>query len=252
VAATRVSALNQLVAVRKGVQPDVHTAITALHRESQKVPLLSGLTRKYRKIRDEDADLPGESQPVQVRLTEVLDQVRAQYTRLWDVTAAVDWTNCTAVADVVVGDETVVAAAPVSFLIFLEKQLVDLHTIVARLPVLDPAERWHWDGNATAWATETTTTVRTKKELRNHVVAPATDKHPAQVQTYPEDVPVGYWDVIKFSGALPGATRAQLLDRITVLREAVKIAREKANMTAAVDPKPAAGVFNFLYALRDF
>lgn len=38
---------------------------------------------------------------------------------------------------------------------------------------------------------------------RNHVKAEATDKHPAQVEVYHEDVPVGYWTTVKFSGALP-------------------------------------------------
>jgi hypothetical protein len=35
------------------------------------------------------------------------------------------------------------------------------------------------------------------------VKAEATEKHPAQVEVYHEDVVVGQWKTVKFSGALP-------------------------------------------------
>jgi len=246
VVATRTAALNQLVAVRKGVQSEVHSGISRLHHLSQKVNLLSGFIRTYRTIRDEDPALPGETQRVQVRANEVLLDVRELLTRLWNVTAQVDWTNCVARSDVVIGDQVILREAPVTFLIFLEKQLTDLHTIIDKLPVLDPADEWHWDDNADAWASQTTTTVRTKKEPRNHVLAAATDRHPAQVNMYTEDVPVGYWDTIKHSGALDGARKKVLLRRVAELREAVKAAREQANMTDAVVVDIADGVFGYL------
>lgn len=70
-------------------------------------------------------------------------------------------------------------------------------------------------------------TVRTKKVPRNHVKAEATDKHPAQVDVYYEDVPVGYWTTVKFSGALPARRVNELLDRVEKLQQAVKFAREE-------------------------
>lgn len=246
--ATRTAALNQLIAVRKGIQAEVHATVTKLHRDMQKPALLNGLVRTYRKIRDEDPDLPGERQLVQVRVKELLHQVERQYTRLWDVTAAVDWTNCEARADVVVDDVTVIENAPVSYLIFMEKQLTNLHTIVDEAAVLDSAERWTWNDEEQAWATDRTTTMRTKKEHRATVIVPPTEHHPAQVLPYQEDVPAGYWDTVKFSGALNGERRNQLLERIGTLREAVKVAREQANMVPAVQPKPAAAVFAYLLA----
>lgn len=243
-----VTALNQIIAVRKGVQSETHAQVTTLHRDMQKPTLLSGLTRTYRKIRDDDADLPGEAQRVQVRTDEVLAQIAALYTKSWNMTAAVDWTNCVARADVVVDGQTLIRDAPVSFLLYLEKQLTNLHSIIDKAVVLDPADQWRWDGNASAWVTAPATTVRTKKEPRNHVLSPATDKHPAQVQVFTEDVPVGYWDTVKFSGALSGERRQQLLARVTALREAVKVAREQANMTDVVLPGPSSQLFAYLLA----
>ena len=83
---------------------------------------------------------------------------------------------------------TLLRDVPVSYLLFLEKQLVDLHTFVKKLPVLDAAESWTIDPSADCWRTEAVRTMRTKKVPRNHVKAEATEKHPAQVEVYYEDV----------------------------------------------------------------
>jgi hypothetical protein len=245
---TRATALNQLLAARKGVRTEVNAAATSLFRDAQKIPLLTGFTKTYRKIDDNDADLPGEAQRLQVRLPEVLDALRGQYTRLWDLTATIDATNCAASADVVVDGETLVSDAPVSFLLFLEKQLGELHEFVTKLPVLDPAERWDYDANVGAYATPRSTTVRSKKVPRNHVLAEATERHPAQVQVWQEDVPVGYWDTIRFSGAIPADRKSRLLARVSQVRQAVKMAREKANMTEVRQQQVSDALFAHIFA----
>ena len=125
---------------------------------------------------------------------------------------------------------------PVTYLLFLEKQLVDLHTFVKKLPVLDAAESWTFDESADCYATEPVQTVRTKKVPRNHVKAEATEKHPAQVEVYYEDVTVGYWKTVKFSGALPAKRVNELLERVEKLQQAVKFAREEANGTEVDRP----------------
>lgn len=244
--ATRATALNQLIAVRKGVQAQVHGEVTRLRRESQKPQLMSGLSRTYQKINDEDPDLPGEAQRVQLTVEDVLDGVRAQMVRLWDLTATVDVTNCEARGQIVIGDRTV--SLPVSSLLFLEKQLTNLHTLVEALTELDPNETWSWDGVAGMWVTAPTTTVRSKKVPRNHVLAEATEKHPAQVQVWHEDVPVGYWNLVKFSGAISRTRKVQLLARVVQLREAVKMAREQANATTVKDVAVADAMFDHILA----
>jgi hypothetical protein len=231
--AVRPVTLSQVIALRKGVTADTHSTVTRLHHEVQKVNLTNGFARTYRRINDEDADLPAEGQRVQLRANDVLWIVRNALIKMFDVTAAIDWTN---------------QLAKASFLLFLEKQLVDIGTFVRKLPVLDPAEAWRWDTNADAWASDRTTTIRTRKVMRNHEIAPATDKHPAQVSVYQEDVPVGYWDTVKFSGAVDGGRVKQLLERIRALSEAVKVAREAANMTPVMQPRPGAAVFEYLFA----
>ena len=92
---------------------------------------------------------------------------------------------------------------PVTTLLFLEKQLVDIHTFVEKLPTLDPGEAWNYSPDVDHYVSESYQTTKTKKVLKNHVKAEATKEHPAQVETYTEDVVVGYWTTVKFSGAVP-------------------------------------------------
>lgn len=238
--------LNQIIAVAKGVKSKAVRDLTDAHHQVQKTALLSGLSRTYRPKDDEGEQLPPESTKVQINVEDVLADVKAGLTRLFDVVATQDWANCTARADVTVNGETVLADVPVTYLLFLEKQLVDLRTFVAKLPTLDPAKDWEISTATGGWATKPTETVRTAKVPRNHVVAEATEKHPAQVQVYTEDVTVGYWTKIEFSGAVPAARVRELTERVDRLAEAVKFAREKANSAEVTDQHVGAQVLDYL------
>lgn len=238
--------LNQIIAVEKGVKSRSFSELTEAHQQLQKPALLGGIARTYRPKDEEGEVLPPESTRVQVQAEAVLRQTSAILTTLFDVTATKDWANCEAKADVVVGERTLLRGVPVSYLLFLEKQLADLHTFVRKLPVLDASESWTFDPGADTYATEAVQTVRTKKIPRNHVKAEATDKHPAQVEVYYEDVTVGYWRTVKFSGALPAARVNDLLTRVQKLQQAVKFAREEANAHEVEDQKVGERVFAYL------
>jgi hypothetical protein len=239
--------LNQVIAVEKSVKSKAHADLTEAHQQLQKPALLSGLSRTYRAKDDEGERLPPESTRVQVRTQEVLRRTADVLTQLFDVVATKDWANCEARADVVVDDKVLIAKAPVTYLLFLEKQLVDLHTFVKKLPVLDPSESWVEDASQDCFATEAVETVRTKKVPRNHVKAEATEKHPAQVDVYYEDIPMGYWRIVKFSGALPARRVATLLDRVEKLQRAVKFAREEANGVEVKNQKVGEAFFAYLF-----
>jgi hypothetical protein len=243
-----VTRLNQIIAIEKGVKADALRTLTDLHRRSQTLPILTGIARTYLPKDDDGDQLPPESTRVQVRLDDVLTEMATALTRLFDVVATKDNTNRFATADVIVGGETLLTDVPATTLLFLEKQLDDIATFVRKLATLDPAEAWNWDAARNCWATTPTQTTRTKKIPRNHVKAEATDKHPAQVEVWTEDVVVGYWTTTKFSGALPASRVVELANRVTALREAVKKAREEANVTEARDVAIGAKIFGYLFA----
>lgn len=240
--------LNQIIAIEKGVKGTSFQELTEAHHLLQKPSLLAGLSRTYQPKDEEGEQFPPEFTRVQASAETVIKDTAKILTKLFDVTAAKDWANCSARADIVVDGRTLAADVPATYLLFLEKQLVDMHTFIRKLPTLDPSETWAFDPSADAYVTEAVQTAKTKKVPRNHVKAEATDKHPAQVETYMEDIIVGYWRTVKFSGALPASRVKELLDRVDKLQQAVKYAREEANSIEAPDKRVGESVFGYLFA----
>lgn len=221
--------LNQILAIEKGARNDGVRALSDSYHLLQKPDPLSGINRTYRPKDDEGDELPSETKRVQVTVSDVLTQLRQPLERMLNVAATKDIANTEARADVVIGDRTIMTDVPPTYLLYLEKQLQDLLTFFSKLPVLDPGENWTWDDATSAYVSEPMTTHRSKKVKRSHVLFPATDKHPAQVQAYDEDEIVGYWKTTRYSGAIPKAEMQAYVKRVRELLEAVKKAREEAN-----------------------
>ncbi|MFI6877676.1 hypothetical protein ACIBL6_29960 [Streptomyces sp. NPDC050400] len=240
--------LNQIVAVEKGIKSRTAASITKIYHDLQKPALFAGLSRKYSPVDDEGEQFPPESTLVQNNVDNSLTGMADHLTKLFDVVATKERANTEASADVVVDGVTVVSDAPVPLLLFLEKQLVDLRTVVAKAPTLDPSEAWLPDENSRGWRTDPVQTTRTRKVPKTLVRYPATDKHPAQTEVYMVDEIVGHWATTKFSGALSPARRDQLISRIDALADAVKRAREEANSHEAEQIRIGADVFSFLLA----
>jgi hypothetical protein len=242
----RMTRLNQIVALEKGLKGRTATAITAIHHLLQKPGPFTGLSRVYRPKDEEGEQLPPEKTLVQTTVKDQLDEASRLLTNLFDVVATKEWANTGANADIVVDGRVLVSGAPVPYLLFLEKELINWRTLVSKVQVLDAAEVWTYDEANTQYRTEPTETARAKKVLKVLTLAPATDKHPAQTQTYTEDVPVGTWATTKFSGAIPAKARDELVERANKLIDAVKAAREEANSCEIQDEEVAEGLFEYL------
>jgi hypothetical protein len=240
------SKLNQIIAVTAGKKSRSQKAITEVYHQLQKPALLDGIARTYRP-KDEDGEkLPAERKQVQLKVKDAVSRVKGELADLFDVVATQDYANCVAKADVKVDGVVLLEKVPVTYLLFLEKQLVDLGTFVEKLPTLDPAESWKYSQEADAYASEAYETTKTKKVLKNHVKAEATKEHPAQVETYSEDIVVGYWTTVKFSGAVHSKEKNDMLERVRKLQESVKVAREEANGTEVQTVKLGARVLDFV------
>jgi hypothetical protein len=239
--------LNQIIAVEKGIKSKSVQQLAESQKNLQKTSLFSGIARTYRPKDEDGEQLPPESNKVQVKADAIIRETTEILAKLFDITATKDWTNCHARADVVVDGQTLLTQVPVSYLLFLEKQLTDLQAFLKKLPTLDPSETWNFDPNSDCWATEPIQTLKTFKMPRNHVKAEATEHHPAQVEVYYEDVTIGYWRTVKFSGALPQARIHELMNRLEKLQQAVKFAREEANNTEAEEQRVGAKIFQYLF-----
>ncbi len=240
--------LNQILAIEKGIKTRVYAEFTELHQATQKSALMNGFHKAYQTRDEEGEKYPAESQKVQHQAGEVLDRVAHGLTELFDITAVKDWSNCTARADVLLDGKVLLKEVPATYLLFLEKQLNDLHTFVTKMAELDPGREWTIDPRTGMYKTDPILTQRTKKVQRPITLYEATKEHPAQTQLITEDVIAGTWVTVKYSGAMPAPRKKQLLTRIEKLSNAVKFAREQANAVEAADKKLAKEVFEFLFA----
>ncbi len=240
--------LNQILAIEKGLKTRVYAEFTELHQATQKAPLMNGFTKAYQP-RDEDGETyPAESHKVQYDQQAVFERVARGLAELFDITATKDWSNCSARADVVVDGRVLLKDCPATYLLFVEKQLSDLTTFVHKMAELDAGSDWNVDPGTGLFKTESTAAQRTKNLQRAIVLYDATEHHPAQTQLITEDVVVGQWVTIKYSGALPAPRKKQLLGRIEKLSNAVKFAREQANGIETNDQKVGAAIFEWLFA----
>jgi hypothetical protein len=242
-----VTKLNQIVAIDKQVKADANAKINAVYHLFQKAEPFAGLVRTNAPLADDGFALPAESKKVTARVPELVDRLQEAWTRLADVTLTKDTTNCEAKADIKVGDLILVEQVPVSTLLWLEKQLVDLRTMLSKVPVLDVAEDWTWDEGNKVYRSATVETVRTKKVTEFVTAAPATEKHPAQVVQVNKDLPDSVWSTTKLSGAVSTSLRDKVLGRVAELQEAVKKARETANLTEVTDKKMADALLGFVF-----
>jgi len=235
--------LSQLIAIVTGRKPQLKAAITESHKKCQKSELFNGLTRVYKAINDDDPEiLPAENKVVITTASKELSEFSNSFSSLLDFVYAQEEANTLAKADVKIADGTVVLSqVPVSFLLFLEKELVDAVTFFSKLPVLDPTETWSFDSGTSLYTTQEVRKTRSRKTSRVLTRAEATQFHPAQTELVAEDVPVGVWTEKKMSGAVTEAYKTEKIKKLRDLIDAVKSAREEANSLNLPDKLKAVG-----------
>jgi hypothetical protein len=240
--------LNQIVAVVSGKKTRVEKEFGELNKVLQKSDLFHGIARQYQPVDEDGEELPAERKDPQKSAKAIIRQARGILTDIIDAVATQEYGNCTARADVKVDGDVILKQVPVTVLLYLQKQLEDLHTFVGNIPVLDPSERWTYNAQDGTYITEEIKTIRTKKVQKPIVLYDATEKHPAQTQLITEDITAGHWRTRKYATTLAATERQQIIDRIVKLQDAVKIAREEANSISVDDQSIAPAVLKFIFA----
>lgn len=239
--------LNQLIAVEQTVKSKCNTQKSESYKVAQKPALFSGFIKKYQPKSEDGERFPDEKAKVQYTAKGLLEDEAELLEKLFNVEATKDYANCLAKADIVVEGEVLVKDAPVPYLLYLAKELTDLDTFVSAIPTLSDDEEWKIDEVTGLARTEPTQTVKTKKIQKPIVLYPATDKHPAQTQLITEDEMVGNWEMVKLSGAFQASQKKALLAKIQKLADAVKTAREQANMVEAAEQKAGSVLTKFIF-----
>jgi len=240
--------LHQIIAVEKGVKNRVVKRVTTSYHSLQKKAhsLFAGQAKTYQKREDDGVDLPDKTQRVQANVEEVLADIAEQMTELVDTVAMKDHANCHAKADVVGNDQTLLTDVPATHLLFLEKQLVDFHTALEAMPVLDAAYDWKKDAATSLYKADPIKTTQMAKVDEPIVLYDATTEHPAQTKILSKDKAVGTWTTVMHSGAVAVSRKKELTKRAEALLKAVKFAREEANSVDAPKKEHGEAIFSYL------
>lgn len=157
----------------------------------------------------------------------------------WDVMYQKEATNQKAVADIVIDGVTLLAGVPVTFLLCMENRLKDLRPVLEAIPTLAPGVVWDLDPTYGDFIYKgpITNDMKTKDDTEYRIVAPATDKHPAQVVPVKTNFNIGRYTKTEWSGLISSAEKAHLLEDFDKLAKAIKEARQRANAADAITTK---------------
>jgi hypothetical protein len=200
----------------------------------------------------EDAHLNNtESKAMVTTVFDKLKYIVDPVSKFYDAYYVKGATNQIAQSDVTLNGKVLFSNVPVSVLLGMETKLKELRKMYESIPTLAPGVFWEKDPTKNPGIyrnREDETRLVTKKNIRPIVMAPATDKHPAQIEKVSEDMPVATKKVSNWSGMLSPSDKSKLLQRIDDLIRAVKAARQKGNSTDAVDASGfGKGIFDFIH-----
>lgn len=222
--------LSAVIAIEEAVRKKRYGDTTKAYHIFQKTEPFIGFVREFQPIREDEARLDGEQKNVTNNAIESLKEIIEHLGESLDCTATKDYGNQEAKADVKLEDGTVLLEqAPVSFLLFMEKQLKDIRALIDKVPTLDPAKDWSFDANVNRFVSPQEQRQVTRKVQKPLVLHAATKEHPAQTQVISVDEPIGTWVTRHHSTALPNRTVKMWQDRLVQLEVAIKTAREEAN-----------------------
>jgi hypothetical protein len=183
-------------------------------------------------------------------VVETLEYLFKHWANAEDVLLQKSLTNQIARADIVLADgKTIASNVPVDELLGLESRLEELRKVFHAMPTnrADTKYEASDDGRKGSWtAVDADITTKTERTKEPFIKAPATDKHPAQVDVVEKDVVVGTFTNIKLSGAATTLQKAQAIELIDDLIAATKQARMRANTVDVVDGKVGAAITAYL------
>lgn len=244
------SKLHELLAVEAD-KGNIATKLTEESRStlSKKPDHFKGFTKQVTYFDEKRAAENSEDTKVVVstvdeNLAYTLDRVAAYY----DVILAKEMTNQTAKADLYVDGFLFGGDVPATFLLGMETRLKALRPLFEAVPTLPPAIAWAPDKNSGPgyWRSPKTMVPKTEKQVKFVTLAPATEKHPAQVKDWTEDVPVAKVETVEYSGMWTVQQKADALDRLDTLLQAVKQARQRANTAEVVDARLGSKMANYV------
>lgn len=238
--------LNQVIATEMDAKDQFAKALNEAAANLSNMPLLTGEVRDYQRKNDEGDEQPSREAHPHWSAKTILEGMESSMTRYFDLVAAKDWADTKARGSVVVDGTPIIENAPVSHLLWLERQLTELLKLFGKIPTYDATKRWTLDDKVGYYRSAPVETVSTKKIRKALTLAKATKEHAEQAIPIDEDVQVGTWTTVHETGTMSPAEKRGFIERTEKLIAEVKHAREEANLTETEDHKVGDAVYKYL------
>jgi hypothetical protein len=242
--------LHQLLAVKADLEREGGRILAeSINTFTKKAEHFDGVMKVYESKDAEGDQIPPETKEIVTTVSDKIKYTQGSVVKAIDARVSMEETNAsgTVNAELKVGDKSFGTFSAIS-LLALEEWLEKVRALYKEIPTLDPTK--HWDADTSAGANRYKTPeeikFRTVKKNKPLVLAPATDKHPAQVQLVQDEEQVGQYKTTYSSGRITPSQKSDLLQKIDDLILAVKDAKAKANTAQVNQIKIGDDLFNFI------
>jgi hypothetical protein len=243
--------LHQLLAVESDLaQQSRAIAEETVTTFTKKADHFDGLQKVYLPDDDAGEKIPPEIKEVVTTVQEKLDYSMKSMTKAINATLSKEETNSSGKARANLSvDGVEFGSLSATAFIALERYLEKIRDTYKNIPTLDPTTSWSKNDSTGKLLYESKEDVKYRyvKKIVPILLSPATDKHPAQVQTVTNDVQVGKYLTVYRSGRLSPTEKSNLLEKIDTLILAVKVAREKANQAEVINTDIGNKIFDFIH-----
>lgn len=242
--------LHQLLAVEPSLKANAKNIFydEAKTTFEKKQDHFDGVVKVYTPLEEDGDQIPDEVKELVTTVSDKMRYAQDAVIRAVDAEVSKEETNCSGDvrADLLIGSKTYQLSA--TSLLVLEKYLESIRGVYKAIPTLDPTKVWNNDTKAgnNRYTTEGEVKFRTVKRIIPITVAPATDKHPAQVQMINKDIQAGKYLTTYKSGRITPSQKSALLSKIDALLVNVKKARAKANQAAVVNMSVGKEIFDYI------
>lgn len=171
-----------------------------------------------------------EQSDIQTTVKQEIEWLNGHLAKAMDAGYHIDLANMEAKADIVDEDGKIVAKEiPATSLLWLEKRLKEVQTMISAIPTLDPSKGFSFDEASGQYQAREVIKDKTRKEKEVITLVPPSEKHPGQAQLVDVDKVIGKFHEQEWSSLITPAIKADLLDKCEKLYRAVTKARSKAN-----------------------
>jgi hypothetical protein len=239
--------LHQILPVESDLAKTVSEMITGFKQICEEPQRFNGVTKTLKMFDESRQD--EETSDRQVISTTVARQIEflaEPIIKYWDATLQKEATNQTAKADIEIDGQTIASDVPATMLLGLETKIAQLKAVLACIPTLHPAYEWEKQPDGTYLNTKTEERIRTEKDFQFRVVYEATPEHPAQVERWNVDKPIGKWESKVTTGTMSEDDKRAILERCSKLLTAVKQARHRANCADLVKAEIGNSLMDFV------